>query len=479
MLELITNRGDLKAELYELVRFFDPIGSEVGEVNFTYLRRGTVDFFVKVCGKEYFYSYPPIVAKDKLDFVRQDLKMNKTALYSALSTYYGKTLPWGSLTGIRPTRVLARLMSEGLPLGKAATVLRDEYFVSPEKAQLAAACVRMQQKSVRDRLLVASNGDSENAVNLYIHIPFCPTRCSYCSFVSAAVEKQKWLLSPYVDALVTEIELTKRMLAEHGKTIFSVYIGGGTPTVLDAPLLYKVLSAAAVDGVEFTCEAGRPDTITEEKLAVLSACGVNRISINPQTLHDETLAKIGRAHSVEQFFRAYELAEKFGFAKNVDLIAGLEDETPADFRASLCGVAALQPENITVHTLCIKRGSRNADAFRGFNTSVREMVDDSVRILPEEGYAPYYLYRQKQAAENLENVGWCKSGFLCVNNVTVMEETLSVFACGAGAIGKHLCAGGRIERFANPKDVLLYLNEFSERMEKKQKFYENQFTIKG
>ncbi|MDE7395676.1 MAG: coproporphyrinogen dehydrogenase HemZ [Clostridiales bacterium] len=476
MLELITNRGDLKNELYELVRFFDPCGNIDGEVNFTSVSRGTVDFYVSVCGKEYFYSYPQVKAQDKLDYVRQDNKMNKTALYSALSDYFGKTLPWGSLTGIRPTRVVSRLMSTGLPLGKAITVLKDEYFVSTPKAQLAAACLRTQ-KSVTDRLSVASNGVPENAVNLYVHIPFCPTRCSYCSFVSAAVEKQKWLLSPYVDALVTEIEMTKRLLAEHGKTIFSVYVGGGTPTVLDPLLLYKVLSSAYVEGVEFTCEAGRPDTITEEKLAVLAACGVNRISINPQTLHDETLVKIGRAHTVEQFYQAYALAEKFGFVKNVDLIAGLEDETAEDFRASLCGVAKLKPENVTVHTLCVKRGSRNADTFDGFNAGVQEMVDDSVRILPEEGYAPYYLYRQKQAAGNLENVGWCRGGFLCVNNVTVMEEMLSVFACGAGAIGKSLCANGRIERFANPKDVMLYLNEFTERMNKKQNFYRNQFTI--
>lgn len=478
MLELITNRGDLKTELFELVRFFDPFGKENGKINFTCVTRGTVDFYVQIDGASFFYSYPPIKASDKLEYVRQDVKMNKTALYSALSAHFNRKLPWGSLTGIRPTRVVSRLQNAGLPLGKAITVLENEYFVSPPKAQLTAAVLRTQ-KSVTDRLTVASNGAPENAVNLYIHIPFCPTRCSYCSFVSAGVEKQKWLLAPYVDALVTEIEQTKRMLAENGKTVFSVYVGGGTPTVLDPPLLYKVLSAASVEDVEFTCEAGRPDTITEEKLAVLSECGVNRISINPQSLHDKTLVKIGRAHSIEQFFRAYELAERFGFAKNVDLIAGLEGESADDFQASLEGVAALRPENITVHTLCVKRGSRNAETSEAFNPHVQQMVDGSVCFLPEAGYAPYYLYRQKQMAGNLENVGWCRNGFVCVNNVTVMEETLSVFACGAGAIGKFIHPNGRIERFANPKDVLLYLNEFTERMNKKENFYKNQFTIKG
>lgn len=480
MLEFITNRGDIRSELYELIRCFVSDTEEPLQINFTYIRNDDIILYVAVNEKGYRYTYATSTFGDKTEYTRYDLYVNKHGLYRALSEYFGRHLPWGSLTGIRPTRLASRLVKTGVPMQNVASHLASAYLVSPEKAQITAEILRTQSQHIEDRLSVASGAVSvpqKELVNLYIHIPFCPTRCDYCSFVSQGIEKQRWLLSPYADALVREIRFTKALIEKQGKRIFSIYIGGGTPTVLDAPLLQKILSAAYEPNVEYTCEAGRPDTIDEEKLQVINSCGVNRISINPQTLHDATLLAIGRKHTAAQFFQAYASAAQYGFVKNVDLIAGLENETPADFRYSLDRITELQPENITVHTLCRKRGSQNALEEKKSNEYTEEMVDYSVRALKHNGYTPYYLYRQKQMTANLENIGWCKSGFLCVNNVTVMEELLPVYACGAGAISKLIPDDGRIVRLANPKDILLYLDQFDERMKKKELFYKNQFTL--
>ncbi|MCI8412663.1 MAG: coproporphyrinogen dehydrogenase HemZ [Clostridia bacterium] len=478
MYELITNRGDIRSDLLETVRCFLPDATASADmINFTYVKSGAVTFFVSVNEKNYVFSYSDHRCANPIERSRHDLFINKSALYRALSDYFGKRLPWGSLTGIRPTRLATRYLENGERQENIARRLQDEYFVSSAKAELTARIVREQQKTVGDRMSVSCNGLSDaqkHLANLYVHIPFCPTRCTYCSFVSEGIEKKKWLLSPYVHALIEEIKLTKEWISRAGKRIFSVYIGGGTPTVLDATLLRMVLDAAYEKHTEYTCEAGRPDTIDEEKTAVMSECGVNRISINPQTLHDTTLQKIGRAHNTQQFFEAYAMAQKYGFVKNVDLIAGLEGETEKDFCYTLDHVIGLQPENITVHTLCVKRGSHNATAETERNNHTATMVEYSATALPANGYAPYYLYRQKQMTDNLENIGWTRPDFLCVNNITVMEEMLDVYACGAGAISKAIVPG-RIRRLSNPKDVLLYLQQFEERMEKKEAFFRNDF----
>lgn len=478
MYELTTNRNDIRNELIEIIRCFVSDALTDCSVNFTYVDNEKIVLYISVNSKRYIYSYPKHCESDKIEYARADVYICKLSLYRALSDFFDKTLPWGSLTGIRPTRLAARMLNNGVPLSKISEKLRNDYFVSENKAELTVEILKSQSEHIPDRLSVAGDGNfnNSNLVNLYVHIPFCPTRCSYCSFVSEGVEKKAWLLAPYATALAEEIRRTKDLIRSQNKRIFSVYAGGGTPTTLEPELLFKVLKAATEDGTEYTCEAGRPDTINEEKLHVMSECGVNRISINPQTLHEKTLQKIGRAHTVEQFLNAYELADKFGFVKNVDLIAGLDGETPEDFEYTLNGILKLMPENITVHTLCLKRGSANAQSEAVRSERTQEMVNYSVGALKAHGYSPYYLYRQKQTTENLENIGWCRNGFLCVNNVTVMEETLSVYACGAGAIGK-LIAPGRIQRIANPKDVLMYLEQFEERMRKKQLFYQNQFTI--
>ncbi|MDE6398286.1 MAG: radical SAM protein, partial [Clostridiales bacterium] len=388
MYEFITNRGDIRNELQELIRCFLPDWENAQTViNFTYIKTACITLYIGVNDTRYAFTYPLSSADTKADYTRYDVYVCKHAVYRALSKYCNKTLPWGCLTGIRPTRLALRLLQSGSTPQSVTSRLTDEYFVSPAKASLTSRIMDVQQRQTDDRMCVA--GDpvrrGSDLVNLYIHIPFCPTRCAYCSFVSEGIEKKQWLLLPYAEALCEEIRRTKDLLAEQNKRVFSVYVGGGTPTVLPPDLLYKVLRAAAVDEVEFTCEAGRPDTITAEKMQILNECGVTRVSINPQTLHDKTLQKIGRAHTTEQFYAAYECAQQFGFVKNVDLIAGLQDETQEDFAYTLLGILALRPENITVHTLCRKRGSADAMSDARQNENTEAMVSRSVVALDHAG----------------------------------------------------------------------------------------------
>ena len=466
-------------EFFETLRCFEDGTHCSVSVNLTYVKTDTITVWVRVDEKVYKFVYDCFAGgdEDKTEYNRYDIYVNKLSLYKALSDYLDITLPWGSLTGVRPTRI-ARRISDKFGADKIAEIMTKEYCVSPEKAKIAAEIIGVQRRHVDDRMTVCANASPiDKLVNLYVHVPFCPTRCSYCSFVSQGVEKRQWLLKPYVDALIEEINFTKEIIEKYGQKIFSVYVGGGTPTVLSPDDLYRLLSAARVENTEFTCEAGRPDTIDDEKLSAISSGGVNRVSINPQTLHDVTLEKIGRRHTTEQFYKAYELAAKYGLQKNVDLIAGLDGEIEDDFKYTMDGIIELSPENITVHTLCLKRGSENSLNECEQNAHTGRMVDYSVSALYKSGYVPYYLYRQKQASSNLENIGWSRDGFICVNNVTVMEEMLSVYACGAGAIGKVIPPSGKIARLASPKDVVLYLNQFAERMKKKEIFYENQFTL--
>lgn len=474
MLNFVTDRDELRGDMLELLGGFIK-AEERNEFTVVFHSEITdkIRIEISINGKEFVFTTPLCASNDSIEKVRYESHAFKLALYKALSEYFSKQLPWGSLTGIRPTRLAFRMADEGCDTYEIEKRLQSEYFVSEPKAKLTAEIVKTQSKQVGDRMALLGDGTKRgicNLVNLYVHIPFCPTRCAYCSFVSEGIGKKKWLLAPYANALIEEIRITKELIASQGKRIFSVYIGGGTPTSLDCESLFKVLNAACEKGTEFTCEAGRPDTIDEEKAEIMQRCGVNRISINPQTLHEVTLKRIGREHTCEQFFEAYRTAEKFGFIKNVDLIAGFEGESSDDFRYTLDKIIDLSPENITVHTLCTKRGSDDALHGKEKNAFTEEMVDYSISALKTNGYSPYYLYRQKQMSGSLENIGWCKPNFLCVNNVTVMEETLPVYACGAGAISKNI-GDGRIQRLANPKDVVMYLDQFDERMAKKKEFF--------
>ena len=376
-------------------------------------------------------------------------EIDANALYLRLSEATGKKMPWGSLTGIRPTK-----LAYEMPLKD----IGEKFFVSPPKLELLG------------RILAAQRGYlSGEGVNLYINIPVCPTRCGYCSFAAATVKECKKYLDKYVDTLIEEIRRDGEKLCK----IYTVYIGGGTPTVLSANQLDRVLAAVGDHGVEFTCEAGRPDSIDDEKLAVMKARGVNRICINPQSFNDATLHTIGRAHTAADTVRAYELAQKYGFVINTDLIAGLPNENLDDFEYSLDRTLELSPHNVTVHTLSRKRGSEYAKKNIS-GKDISNMIDFGYEKLTVAGYEPYYLYRQKSQLGALENTGYTKPGFQCRNNISVMEETVSVLAAGAGGISKKIQVarqGNLITRYANCKDIKLYLEEFEQRYQSKAEFF--------
>ena len=388
----------------------------------------------------------------------------KLAFYRAGVELLGAEPPWGALTGVRPVKLPARAMAAGASPAQAAAELEREYRVSPARAELAVDCARAS--------LAADGQLGPGQVSLYIGIPFCPTRCAYCSFVSADVGRTLKLVEPYLEALLVELAETGRVLRETGLQVRSLYVGGGTPTTLSAGQLERLLSAARrhlplEQCVEYTVEAGRPDPITREKLEALRGQGIDRISINPQSLEDPVLAAIGRRHSARDVLDAYGLARQAGFAcVNMDLIAGLPRDSFDGFRRSLEGVLALGPENVTVHTLALKKGSRLMDGSGGDfagalppGEETARMLDFSRDTLRERGYLSYYLYRQKYMSGSLENVGWALPGTEGLYNIVMMEELQTVVSVGGGGVTKLVDrAGGRILRLANPKYPHDYLN---------------------
>ena len=383
----------------------------------------------------------------------------KMAFYQAGTAVLGQEPPWGALTGVRPVKLPTRCMLAGGTPEQAQAELEGEYRVSPLRAKLAVDCAQAS--------LAVDREVREDQVSLYIGIPFCPTRCAYCSFVSADVGRTLKLVEPYLEAVLEEVEYTGRVLKESGLSIHSLYVGGGTPTTLSAGQLERLFSSARAHlpleiCVEYTVEAGRPDTITREKLEVLRDQGVERISINPQTLEDEVLAAIGRKHSAQDILDAYALAREVGFDSiNMDLIAGLPRDSFEGFRRSLEGVLALRPENVTVHTLALKKGSRlmeEGGALPSGEETAR-MLDFSRDTLREAGFLPYYLYRQKYMSGSLENVGWCLPGKESVYNIIMMEELQTVVSIGGGGVTKLVDRkNGRIVRLPNPKYPHDYLS---------------------
>lgn len=392
-----------------------------------------------------------------------------TMLYELLCEYTGITLSWGLLTGVRPIKLLRRL-KETMGAEEASQYFREKLLVSDEKLSLAEKTCEYEQK-----ILDLSKRDS---FSLYISIPFCPTRCSYCSFVSQSVEKAKHLISPYVDLLCEEIKRTAEITRTLGLRLETVYMGGGTPTTLEAEHLSRILSTVRENFDlstlrEFTVEAGRPDTITEEKLKAIIENGCDRLSVNPQTLNPKALESIGRKHTVEDFFRSFELSRKAGFRHiNTDLIAGLPLDTPETFAETISGILNLAPESITIHTLSMKRSSQltsdNMKLLREDAKAVLEMLQNGYNALCSKGYIPYYLYRQSRMVGNMENIGWSKPGFEGLYNVYIMDETHSIFSCGAGAVSKLRDPDSEnIERIFNFKYPYEYNARFEELMERK------------
>lgn len=393
---------------------------------------------------------------DDLQKTRLKKRFAKLCVYNLLVQTTGKSMPWGSLTGIRPTKLACQLQSEGQDWQKTFV---NVLGVSQEKTQLVADILQTQ----------GNLRNFEGTADMYIGIPFCVTRCSYCSFTSGEIDRMKKYVEPYVESLKNDIKLTLQFARQKGIVIRNVYVGGGTPTSLSAEQLHSVLSQIDFAPQEFSVEAGRPDTIDEQKLRVLKQHGVHRISINPQSFNQSVLDAVGRKHSVQDIYDKYRLAQQFGFVVNMDLIAGLPTETLEMFKHSVDCAVQLSPENITVHTLALKHGSvLKTQNYHQQQSEVAKMVEYSHQKLRGSGYVPYYMYRQKYMTENLENVGFCKPNTPCVYNIGIMEEVSDILACGTNAISKKVTvAENRIERSANAKDIITYIQRNEDYLNKK------------
>lgn len=392
-------------------------------------------------------------------------------LFTLLQKLTGLDVPWGILTGIRPVRKVLSLMDAGLNQEQIFDTLRNAYWISDEKLKLVYQTALVQRPLLQQT--------PRNSVGLYVSIPFCPTRCSYCSFVSHSVEQAKKLMPEYIRLLCRELEIWGNIVRELKLTVDTVYFGGGTPTSVCAADLEQLMQTIEENFDlshlrEYCVEAGRPDTITAEKLAVLRKYGVNRISINPQTMNPEVLKVIERRHTTEEIIEAFHLARSFGFENiNMDLIAGLPSDTPEGFHRTLEQILALDPDSITVHTLTLKRAANLfADGAAQLDNPVREMVRESIALLPRHGYQPYYMYRQKNTIDNQENVGYAKEGKESYYNMLIMDETQSIFGAGCAASTKLVEPNGRITRVHNHKFPYEYIAQFDQLMEKKQQVYE-------
>ena len=387
----------------------------------------------------------------------------KLSFFKAARELTGVTPAWGALTGIRPAKLAAGLLEEGKSERETERNLRDTYFVSPARRRLCIQCAQAG--------LEAKRGLAPEEISLYVGIPFCPTRCAYCSFVSNSVEKSFHWIEPYLEALFAEIDSAAEMVRDLGLRVKSFYMGGGTPTTLSAGQMDRLLGrlgeAFDLGGiVESTVEAGRPDTITREKMAVLRRNGVTRVSVNPQSMEDHVLNAIGRRHSAGDIRRAMELVDQAGFPHvNMDLIAGLPEDTPEGFRRSLDEVIGFGTDNVTVHTLSLKKGSRITLEGTRIPTveEVADMLDYADPALRQAGFGPYYVYRQKYMSGSFENAGWCRAGGTGWYNIYIMEELHSILSLGAGGSTKMVDpARSRIERVFNLK----YPQEYVQRPEK-------------
>ena len=405
----------------------------------------------------------------------ETVRLRRRALQQS---YYAAALPhldtvpaWGALAGVRPTKITTKHLLEGGTEKSADQLLKNIYYVTPERRALAIDCSRST--------VAAADLLDEKDISLYVGIPFCPTRCAYCSFVSRSVGKRTELLEPYLAALEQELRLTGKLLANSGRHVRSVYIGGGTPTTLSSFQMAKLLDSIheAFDlsrCLEFTVEGGRPDTLDAEKLRTISAHGADRMSINPQTMEDNVLRASGRPHTAADVLKSYEQAVNAGFtAINMDLIAGLPQDSFEGFCRSLDTVAALQPANITVHTLALKKGAdlfeKRVDLPSG--ADVARMVEYANETLRKLGYKPYYLYRQKYMSGSFENVGWSREGQDCLYNIYMMEELHTILSLGGGGMNKVNLPDGSLQRFHNPKFPEQYIEQIDSVLAQKEELF--------
>ena len=400
--------------------------------------------------------------------VRLRRRILQQSFYLAALPHLENTPAWGALSGVRPTKLSTKALLDGENPDK---LLKDVYFVTKARRQLAIDCSKSTVSAIEKM--------DKNDISLYIGIPFCPTRCSYCSFVSRTVGKNTDLLDPYLHALYQEMEQTGKLLANSGKSVRTIYIGGGTPTTLSteqmAELLDRVKDTFDLRRcIEFTVEGGRPDTLDAEKLETIRKHGADRMSINPQTMQDEVLRACGRPHTAGDILSRYREAEAAGFkAINMDLIAGLPKDSLDGFKASLDSVAALRPANITVHTLALKKG---ADLFERKVSlpgveDVTAMVEYANHTLRSLGYKPYYLYRQKYMSGSFENVGWSRDGLDCLYNIYMMEELHTILSLGGGGMNKVNLPDGTLQRFHNPKFPEQYIGQIADVLRQKEELF--------
>ena len=434
-------------------------------------------------GKKYLTATAKVTKGGKTGFASRripleqaDVRMTRRILqqsyYLAATKVLGTVPPWGALSGVRPTKLSTKCMLEGGSEKDAARLLEKTYFVTPERSRL---CVDASKHTLEAAKLLEP-GD----LSVYIGIPFCPTRCSYCSFVSESIERFGAFLPPYLEALHREIAYTGKLLADSGYHIRSLYMGGGTPTTLSSPQMKELLRAIKDSFdlsrcLEFTVEGGRPDTLDEEKLRVIHDGGATRISINPQTMADDVLAAVGRKHTAAQTVEAFRQARAVGFEDiNMDLIAGLPEDTPEKFADSLSQVLALNPSNVTVHTLALKKG---ANLFQNrtvlpTNEDVSQMLSGAETSLRAHSFVPYYLYRQKYMSGSFENTGWCRPGFTGWYNIYMMEELHTILSLGGGGMNKINLPAGQLERFHNPKSPQDYIARIDTILHQKDEIFE-------
>lgn len=480
MIHVYTNRENYQYDLHALLKSFYPehdvrvYAAEAQEEHQDDEKQVIIQLFNDSMNvildidvrKEYVHTY-----KNDTDVIKKECKLS---IYQDLCDYTGKTLPWGNLTGIRPTKLAMGMLAEGKEDAEIVAWLKAAHAVSDEKAQLSLDIAR-REKAILDRL------HYEDGYSLYIGIPFCPTTCLYCSFTSYPIAVWRKRVEEYLQALFQEIDFVAETYKN--KILDTVYIGGGTPTTLEAAELDRLLQYVRDkfdfrQVTEFTVEAGRADSITREKLDVLKKHGVTRISVNPQTMKDETLRYIGRQHTVAQVKDAFWLAREAGFDNiNMDIILGLPGELESDVQNTIHEICKLNPDSLTVHSLAVKRASKLSQWIEENGIETLRNTDSTMDIAQKGAYAlemkPYYLYRQKNMSGNFENVGYAREGKYGIYNILIMEEKQTIVACGAGSISKRVYPDGRIERCENVKDVASFIERIDEMIERKRKLLED------
>ncbi len=461
-----SNKEELQLELNDLFNLFEVSDIIVKHTEIDEKNKITNEFRYIKDGQEKSYSFTYDMDNSLSDLRKKSLRkrMVKNQLYKILSENLNKTLPWGSLTGVRPTKLARDLIDYGeMKDYLVAEILERDYYVSHKKAELVASILRNQKCIIRN----------DNLVDLYINIPICPTRCVYCSFISSELSRVKDKVDIYIDTVIKEINAVKNIIKRKAYVVRSIYIGGGTPSVLTARQLDRLLNEVNFLPSEFTVECGRADTITDEKLDILKNHGVTRISINPQTFCEATLKRIGRKQKNKDILSAYQKALARDFVVNMDFIAGLPGEKLGIFKRTINTALELYPNNITVHTLSLKKGSTLFDNNGSVqDRDVEKMIDYAEDTLAKNGYKPYYLYRQKHQLSGLENVGYFRDGDVCIFNIDSMEETNTIIGVGANAISKRVYnIEHTIKRQPNVKFIEDYVDRIDEIIEKKEEFF--------